>query len=293
MEGNSYRPAGPARLLECVARGPRPRHGARRRAAAAPQQIGQCDTCSAPNSVDLMIHVAEERGPMKLIRGLLFGDRGPPVELLYDSPVAQHQCAVPKLRRQTNNERAEHVAASRCVLVGREMAAVGIDVHGVQLSRDGIRVVWHELALYFLQDAGRFGVEALDGKAAPLRLELQSVAYDLIVAGLFPIAERCRPATVKQRLQLLHLLICICRSHDLKPGLIPKDKGHRLVRNICSFTRKWGRHSMDCQPQVLHGRLSFPAHDLRFPGHRCGLMLKKADLSQRNALWQQGFAFDD
>ena len=62
----------------------------RRTAFAAPQQVGQGDACPAPNSFDLMIHVAEERYPMKLIRRLLFFDGGSPVVLLYDSPVTQN-----------------------------------------------------------------------------------------------------------------------------------------------------------------------------------------------------------
>src|SRR5439155_740365 len=50
-------------------------------AVAAPQQVGQCDARPCPNSLDLMIHVAEERRPTKVIALLLFCDGGSPVVL--------------------------------------------------------------------------------------------------------------------------------------------------------------------------------------------------------------------
>src|SRR2546421_9713607 len=63
-------------------------------AFAASQKICQGKACSRPDCFDQMIHIAKERGPMKLIRGLLLFDRGSPVELVHDSPVTQDEFAV-------------------------------------------------------------------------------------------------------------------------------------------------------------------------------------------------------
>src|ERR1019366_8884199 len=96
-----------------------------RAAFATPQQIGQCDPSTAPDPFDLMIHVAEERCPLELIRILLAFNRTSPIKRPHHSSVTQYQIATPKLRRQANDQRAEHVIAARGVLVRSEERRVG------------------------------------------------------------------------------------------------------------------------------------------------------------------------
>src|SRR5262249_6710449 len=103
---------------------------------------------------------------------------------------------------------------------------------------DGIRVMGNELALNLLQNAGGFGVEALDGESSPFGLELQRVAHVAIVTGLLAIAKRGRPAVIQQRFQRILLLKFIFRPSDLKPRPIPEDKSHRLFRNVSSSAGK-------------------------------------------------------
>ena len=137
-----------------------------------------------------MIHVAEERSPMKLVRLLLCLDGVSPVELLHDSPVTQDQFAVRKLRRQTHDQRAKHVVAARCVLVWGEVPAIGIDVDSVELRRDGIRVVRNEFSLDLLQNASRFRVEVLDGESTLLGFELKRVPSRSDHTGSFSPRQR-------------------------------------------------------------------------------------------------------
>ena len=47
----------------------------------------------------------------------------------------------------------------------------------------------NQFSLYFRQNSSRCRVEALDGKAVCLSLELQSVTHLAIVTGLFSIAK--------------------------------------------------------------------------------------------------------
>jgi hypothetical protein len=141
-----------------------------------------------------MIHVAEKRGPMNLVRLLLCLNGASPIELLHDSPVTQYQFAASELRRQTHYQRAKHVAAARCVLVWGEVTASGIDVDAIEFRGDGIRVVRNKFSLNRFQNAGRFRVEVLDCKPSFLSFELKCVAHHPIVPGLFAIAEGCRLA---------------------------------------------------------------------------------------------------
>ena len=182
-----------------------------------------------------MIHIAEERDPMNLIRVLLLFDRVSPVELLHDSPVTQYQFAVPELGRQTHDQRAEHVISARGILVWCEVAALRIDVQGVKLRRDGFRVVWDEFSLNLSQDAVGFGVEIVDGNSFSLGLELNRVAHTSIVPSLFTVSKRCWFALFEQRRQLVRLLKRILRTNDFESRLISEDQRDWLVRDEFPF----------------------------------------------------------
>ena len=129
-------------------------------------------------------------------------DRTSPVELLDDSPVTQYESAPAEQRGQTHDQRAEHVAAARRVLVRGEVPPSRVDVDGIEFRRDGIRVVRNEFALDLLQNASRFRVEVLDGESTFLGLELERVPHASVIPGLLPFAERGRFAVFQQWLQI-------------------------------------------------------------------------------------------
>jgi hypothetical protein len=54
-----------------------------------------------------------------------------------------------------------------------------------------------------------------------------------------------------QRLQFVLLIERILCTKHFKPGLVLEDKCDGLFWNECSFAEKWGRDSMDSQPQIL------------------------------------------
>ena len=68
-----------------------------------------------------------------------------------------------------------------------------------------------------IHDAGRFGVEMLNGKTAVAGLQLHGVAYTAVESGSLFVAERRRLATVERRLQRPNLLVTVRRPCDRNP----------------------------------------------------------------------------
>src|SRR5262249_979392 len=150
-----------------------------------------------------MIDIPEEGGPVQARRLCLLLDGGAPVKALEDAPVLDHERAVGELRGQADDERAEHVAAARGILVGHEVAITGVDVEAVELRAEGTRARRQEVAADLLEKPRRLRVEVQHGEGTALGVELEGMTDAAIVAGLTPLAEACRGAAPHQRLQEL------------------------------------------------------------------------------------------
>ena len=106
-------------------------HGASRGVGAAPDQVRQCHPQASPNPLDLVVDVAEKGSPVDARRLGLLPDRVAPVVGLKDATVLDDERSVRELRRQAHNERTEHVAAARGVLVRHKVAPGRVDIEGV------------------------------------------------------------------------------------------------------------------------------------------------------------------